>query len=222
MITRVGMAPRLPGMSVEGFQTHWRTVHADAASRIPGVLSYVQNHALFRHGRLLLPYPGFDVCAELEFDDLAAMDAGFASPHYQETVRSDEPKFIDRSRFSLVLAERHVQLEGSPPDEAVKLLTFLRAHPAYPREWFVEALMGPYAKAVRVPGVQRHEQLIALPEAHTGRQPPACDGIDILWFADADEALEFVNSEVAQEAFLHLAGRSFGAERLIARPLRIV
>ena len=71
-LVRVGMAPRAAGLTPAECQTHWRTAHADAARSLPGLRGYVQNHAVLRDGEPLLPYPGFDVCAETEFDDLAA------------------------------------------------------------------------------------------------------------------------------------------------------
>ena len=221
MITRVGMAPRLRGMSVTAFQEHWRGGHARLALLIPGLRGYVQDHAVLRDGYPLLPYPGFDVCAETDFDDVASMDLGFKAPEYTEAIIRDEQDLIDKTRFSLVLAERRVRMNVSPPEGSVKLLIFLRAHPAYARESFLEAFLGPYAEAVGRAVTGRHEQLITLIEAHSNRQPPACDAIDIIWFIGPDDALAFLRSKMAQEASLELAGRAFGAERLIARPLRM-
>jgi uncharacterized protein (TIGR02118 family) len=96
MLVRVGMAPRAAGLTVEQCQAHWRGAHADAARALPGLRRYVQNHAVLRGGRPLLPHPGFDVCAETEFDDLAAMDAAFASEQYRGAVVADEARLIDQ------------------------------------------------------------------------------------------------------------------------------
>lgn len=220
MITRVGLAPRAAGLDYAACQRHWRTAHADAALGIPGLRAYTQNHAVLRDGRPLLPYPGFDVCAETQFDDLAAMDAGFASAHYQGAVRSDESNLIDRARFAVLVCERRVVAEGSPPADAVKLLTFLRARDA-PAQ-LAAALAGPYAAAVASARPLRHEQLIGLPEAHgPGREPAACDAVDVLWFADPDAALTALLGPLAEHAGLALAGAAFGSERLLARPNRV-
>src|SRR5579884_1157512 len=107
-ITRVGMAPRADGLTVEAAQEHWRTAHGDVASGIPGLRSYVQNHAILRDGLPLLPYPGFDACSELQFDSFDAMRAGFASKHYQSAVRADESNLIDKTRFMMALTRRRV------------------------------------------------------------------------------------------------------------------
>lgn len=217
MITRVGVAPRRAGMSIAQFQQHWRGPHADAALRIPNLRGYVQNHAVLdAAGRPLLPYPGFDACAETVFDDLASMDEGFASATYQRDVRADERELIDGSGFALLLCERRVLDARPAPDDAVKLMTFLRTHPSCPREELLESAAGPYAEQAGTAGALRHEQLVPSAEAHAGRQPMACDLVDCLWFGTAAEALDFVNGERAAQAEQVLAGKVFGRERLLA------
>ncbi|MGA8333890.1 MAG: EthD domain-containing protein, partial [Solirubrobacteraceae bacterium] len=147
-ITRVGMAPRAERLTFEAAQEHWRTEHGDVASGIPGLLGYVQNHAILCSGTPLLPYPGFDVCSELEFADFDAMRAGFASEHYRSAVRADETNLIDKARFMMALTRRRVLADRDPPDGAVKLMTFLRTHPSSTAAKLVQTLEGPYAEAV--------------------------------------------------------------------------
>ncbi|HEY8339521.1 MAG TPA: EthD domain-containing protein [Egibacteraceae bacterium] len=218
MITRIGMAPREEGLTLEEFQRHWRGPHGDVASRIPGVRSYVQNHAVLVDGRPVLPHPGFDACAQLTFDDLDAMDAAFASEHYQGAVRADERGFVDKTRFSLFLGHAEVLHDGRPGDEAVKLMTFLRAHPAVPRAELLAALRGPAAEAALADGAQRLELLTALDHGRTGREAQACDAVAIAWFADVDRALAHVRGPADDG----LGGLVFGRERLLARPVRIL
>ena len=119
MITRVGMAPRAAHLTREQFQAHWRDAHADAAAQLPGLRGYVQNHAVLP---LVLPAPPFDACSEIDFDDLDAMEAAFASELYRGAVTADERKFIDRTGFLLMLTERHVLDDAEPGP--YKLLTF--------------------------------------------------------------------------------------------------
>jgi hypothetical protein len=88
-------------------------------------------------------------------------------------------------------------------------------------EEFLAALRGPYAAAVAKAGPLRHEQLVPIPEAHAGGPPPQCEAVDLLWFADAHEAAAFPRSGPGGEAAAALAGRSLGAERLVARPVRV-
>jgi uncharacterized protein (TIGR02118 family) len=219
-LVRVGMAPRAAGLSMAQAQEHWRTTHGDVALSIPGLRAYVQNHQVLEGDRPLLPYPGFDVCAETEFDDVEAMGAGFASEHYQVAVRADEAKLIDGSRFMLAITRRRVLDDGAPPDDGVKLITLLRAHPGSSAAELDGVLAGPYAHAVRAARPLRHEQLITIAEAHVGERPACCDAIDELWFADAQAALEALRGALSGEPGWILAGRAFGSERLIARPVR--
>ena len=222
MIVRVGMAPRAQGLSYESFQEHWRAEHAGLAGEIPGLRSYVQNHAVLRDGRPLLPYPGFDACSELEFDSLAAMDAGFASDYYRQAVTADEHTLIDKSRFLLLLAGRRVLVDGEPPDDAVKLLTFLPVDARSTRDDLDAALAGPYAEIAAAAKPLRHEQLVEIPHAHEGRLPPVLSAVDVLWLRTADDAVAFVQGDLGHRAAYALAGAAFGVERLIARPIRVV
>ncbi|HUA70842.1 MAG TPA: EthD domain-containing protein [Solirubrobacteraceae bacterium] len=219
-ITRVGMAPRVEGLTFEAAQEHWRTAHGDVASGIPGLQSYVQNHAVLRNGVPLLPYAGFDACSELEFADFDAMRAGFASEHYQTAVRADEMGLIDKSRFMMALTRRRVIADGEPPDGAVKLMSFLRAHPISTPEALVEALEGPYAEAAREAGPLRHELLVTDAREHEPALPPCCDAIDILWFGSPEDALDALTGVLSERPGWLLAGVAFGAARLIAQPIR--
>lgn len=216
------MAPRAPSLDYEGLQAHWRTEHADLAGQLDGLRSYVQNHAVLEHGRPLFPYVGFDACSELEWASLEAMDAAFASDHYQRAVVADEHSLIDKSRFLLLLAERRVLRDGEPGRDAVKLLTFLPLDARSTTAALFEALAGPYREIVAEAAPLRHEQLLELSGAHEGRPPPVFKAVDILWFASPSEAVGFVHGELGHAAGYALAGTAFGLERLVARPFRVV
>ena len=222
MITRVGMAPRAPGLTYTSFQEHWRSEHAGLAGELPGLRGYIQNHAVLGEGRPLLPYPGFDACSEISFDSLAAMDDAFASEHYLGAVTADEHSLIDKSRFGLLLTERRVLAGGDATPDAVKLLTFLPIDPRSTREALDDVLVGRYREIVAEAQPLRHEQLLEIPGAHAGRLPPGCAAVDILWFESPEQALAFVHGEVGHRAGYALAGTAFGLERVLARPIRIV
>lgn len=219
-LVRVGMAPRAAALGYEEAQHHWRTEHRDVALELDGLRGYVQNHAVLRDGRPLLAYPGFDVCAETQFDGIEEMRAAFASDHYRRTVRADEAKLIDGSRFLLALTRRRVLIDGDPGEGTVKLMTFLRAA-SPPRGELGEVLAGQYAAAAREASPLRHEQLIVEPAWHEGEQPPCCDAVDLLWFADAEAALAALTGPLSERAGWALAGHAFGAERALVRPLRM-
>ena len=192
MIVRVGCAPREASLSFEAFQEHWASEHGALAGTIPGLRSYVQNHAVLADGSPLLPYVGFDACSELSFDSLEAMDAGFGSEHYRTNVTADEKVLVDKARFGMLLTERRVLSDGEPGEGAVKLLTFLTD-----------------GRETDAAGAIRHEQLVVIPGAHDGRIAPFADLVDIIWFPTVDDALEFAETDGE-------------ARRLLARELRIV
>lgn len=218
MITRIGMAPRLESMTIEQFQEHWRTSHADAAGSIPGLRRYVQNHAVLKDGYAILPYAGFDACSELEFDSVATMDAGFASKTYQQAVTADERAFVDRSRSSLIVTHREVVIDG-PDLNGIKLITFFRAHRAASADELRDAIRGDYADAVRSAAPLRHDLFWPDLEAHAGdRIPAAAEAVEMVWFESVSAAIEFLYSDADRV----LSGRTFGSAQLLARPVQVV
>jgi uncharacterized protein (TIGR02118 family) len=222
VIVRVGMAPRAAELSYEAFQEHWRSEHAGLAGEIEGLRRYVQNHAVLRDGRPLLPYAGFDACSEIEFDSLEAMDAGFASEYYRRAVVADERSLIDKPRFFGLLAERRVLAgERAVPADAVKLLTFLLPDPRSSREALVELLAGPYRELVAEARPLRHEQLLEIPGAHEGRIPKVFAAIDLVWLPDEAAALELATGELGHRAGYLLAGTAVAPARLVAREVTV-
>ncbi|MEE8601480.1 EthD domain-containing protein [Euzebya tangerina] len=208
----------MPHLSPEAFQEYWRTAHADAASRIPGLRRYVQNHQILVAGHPVLPYPGFDACAELEFDSIEDHDAGFSSPEYLSAVRTDEDRFVDKSRFSVVLAEREMLLDRGLTEEPVKLLVGWRLHPASSPGALLEAADRWAERIHQDKTVLRHDRLVADPSWHSEGTPAACHHVDLLWFAELDVGREHLAGP-AHEADLTTAGAAFGAARTLTRPV---
>ena len=219
MITRLWMGLRRQGLEAEGFREHWRGVHAGLGARLPGLRRYVQNHPVQADG--LPPWPWFDGCSELDFDDVAAMRSAFASEPMRE-ADADEAHFADPVRFALAITERTVLADPGTAPGAVRLLTFLRANPARGRRALLDALRGPYAEAIAATRPLGHEQLVVLPRAHGGEVAPACDAVDAIWFGSVAEARAWLASEECAAAALHLAGWTFGSERALVDPVTIV
>lgn len=218
MITRFGMAPRRTGATTAEFLEHWRTSHADAAGRIPNLRRYIQLHPVLVDGRLPLPYPHFDACSMLDFDDVESMEEGFASPTYQGAVREDEDRFIDKSRFSMVLTER--QVVAPLPEGGVVIVTFLRRHPAASDDDFLATLEGPWMETA---GGTGRELALPIPGERSGRERDAADAVDLRGFGDADEALDWLTAEDGGvAAALTLAGYVHGAATLLAQPHRVL
>lgn len=220
MITRFGMAPRKPGMATADFQQHWRTTHARVAGALDGFTRYWQNHALLRDGEPLLPWPGFDVCAQIEGASIADLDRAFTSAHYLGAVREDEQRFIDTTRGGYMLCER-VAAEGDLADAArggavlpgVRLMTFMRLAPMASMAALGERL------CARGPDTQAfgREVFLALGGGTMGGQRYSLfEALEILWFTDADAALRHVTSTQARLWRTELAALVRGTERLIA------
>jgi hypothetical protein len=221
MITRVFLAARRRDMTTEACLEHWRGHHAAIGARLPRVRAYVQNHGVLDGGRFLLPYPGFDIMPELDWDDLAAMDAAIDSPVHERDSVDDEANFIDTSRTGLAVTTRHVLAAGAAGADAMKLITFVRRAPTASDKAFHDALLGDYAGAIAETRPIRHELLVTIPD-RPNRPPFTAQAIDLLWFASARDALAWATSESAAVAAWALAGLAFGAERLIARPYKVL
>lgn len=221
MITRLFLGPRRGDMTTEACLAHWRGTHSSIGARLPGVRSYVQNHGVVADGRFLLPYPGFDILPELEWDDLAAMDAAIDSPVHERDSIDDEGNFLDVRRTGYAVTTRHVLVDGHPPAAAVKLITLLRRAVNASTRALADTVTGEYAGAVGSAASLRHEVLVTLPDRE-GRPPFAVQAVDVIWFDDERDARAWVGSEAAARAAWTLSGVAFGTERLIARPLKIV
>ena len=221
---RLAMAPRKAGFTPAEAQRHWREAHADTAALIPGLRRYVQHHAVLIDGQPVLPYPGFDACAELAFDSVEAHDAGFGSAHYRGAVRADEDRFVDKTSFSWALCEPSTLLDrsdGHTLEDPVTLLWLWRAHPVGGRD-ALEAGVVAWADAIVADTtVLRLDRLLVRHDWHEGRPPPACDAAAVLTFDGLDAARGHL-AGIAQHAALALAGRAFGAAGHLACPRPIV
>lgn len=204
MITRFGLAPRLPGLTVARFQQHWRERHGPIIGALPGLLRYWQNHAV---AGAPLPWPGFDACSEMDAADVAAFDAVFAHRHYLTEGRADERRFVDRTGGGAMLAER-IGDPADPRSGDVRLLTFLRAAPGCgPRDLAAVLACGGRGGAARAV-----EGFVRVPEPHDA----VFDAVEALWFPDVAAALAHCGSATAERDRRALAGLVRGTERLLA------
>jgi len=87
-------------MSIEAFQEHWRTRHAELVRNCPAtskyVRKYVQCHTLpdqYADGEV-----AFDGTAELWFDSIEDRDAFFSDPDYLRDINPDEERFADMTQ----------------------------------------------------------------------------------------------------------------------------
>jgi uncharacterized protein (TIGR02118 family) len=182
MVKAVSFFKRRPGMSVEAFQTYWRTAHPDVVVKLPRLRRYVQSHTLpsgYRKGE-----PVYDGIAEVWFDDTGAMRALIGSAEYA-AVQADEAKFIERSTMGLIVTEEHVIKDGPVPESGVKNVEFVTRQPGMSVDRFQHhwrQVHGPLAASI--PVVRRYVQSHTRRSAYEAGRAPRYDGVAITWFDD--------------------------------------
>ena len=139
MIRRISFTRRADGVGYEDFQRHWRGPHAELARLLPDLRSYVQNHAVLGSDGPLLPYPGFDVCVELQYDSREDMEASLTSPEYRGAAVADQAGFTDMSHLMSMLVDSPGVPPDSPGREPIKHMTFIRRTAAVEPARFADA-----------------------------------------------------------------------------------
>jgi uncharacterized protein (TIGR02118 family) len=177
---------RKPGLSVDEFQRHWRTRHAELVVRQRGLRRYVQNHVLPSSYRAR--EAAFDGVAEAWFDDLDSMRALAPSPEYA-AVRADEAHFIDAASMGVVLADELIVRDGAVPPDAIKSITCLRKRSDLSVDEFQKYWRESHASlAARLPGQRRYVQCHARRGIYQSGRTPLYDGVALAWF-DSETAL---------------------------------
>ena len=102
---------RKSSMSHDEFVAYHRERHAPLFCALPAVRQhvrrYVQCHTVAASIPGLPPVT-FDGITELWFDDMAGLEAVFASEGYMQTIRPDEAQFLDLHACELVLSTESV------------------------------------------------------------------------------------------------------------------
>src|SRR5262245_52006758 len=80
-----------PGMSDDAFREYWRATHGPIAAKVPGLLKYIQSYPYPDPYGAALPADGV---AEFEFESMAAMQDGLASPEGRAML-ADVANFAD-------------------------------------------------------------------------------------------------------------------------------
>ena len=191
MVKIVIFFKRKPGMSVEDFQKHWRTTHADIIVKLPGIRRYIQSHVLasaYRKGE-----PVYDAVAESYFDDTQAMKALAKMPEYA-AVLADEPNFIDRASMGSIIADEVVIKDAPAPKDAVKSIDFVNRKAGMSVEEFQKywkEVHGPLCKAA--PAMRRYVQNHTRRAIYDSGRTPPYDGVAMVWF-DSMRALREANA----------------------------
>lgn len=184
MIKIVIFFKRKPGMSVEDFQKHWRTTHADLIVKLPGIRRYKQSHVIasaYRKGE-----PVYDAVAESYFDSTQAMKELSRTPEYA-AVLADEPNFIDVSSMNSVITDEYVVKDAPLSDGALKSIDFVNRKAGMSVDDFQK-----YWRETHGPLCQEAAAMRRYVQNHTrraiydsGRTPPY-DGVAMAWFDSMD------------------------------------
>lgn len=186
MVKMIAFFKRKPGMSVEDFQSYWRTTHADIVVKLPGIRRYVQSHTIlsgYRKGE-----PVYDGMAEIWFDDTEIMRAQAGRPEFA-AVQADEPNFMDVSSSGSIITEEHLIKDGAIPTDGVKNVEFVTHKPGLPIEDFQKhwrEIHGPLGAAI--PVVKRYVQSHTRLSIYQKGKTPAYDGVALTWF-DSTQAM---------------------------------
>ena len=210
MVTRFGLAPRRAGLSIGEFQAHWHDKHGPLVRKFKGVRRIWQNHALLRESTPLLPWTGFDSCAELDFDDLAAMRFAMSEANYPHDLHADTPHMVDMTKAAPMPTER-IHIAGAIDLRNVRLLTFMRRASGRAQAELNEALRAlPQASQARA-------REIFIPLEPLDPKVDSFDAVDAQWFETPEQAERYVVSAEAGEHRCAIAHLVHGVERLIAR-----
>ncbi len=182
MVKIVIFFKRKPGMSVEDFQKHWRTTHADIIVRLPGLRRYIQSHVLasgYRKGE-----PVYDGVAESYFDDTQAMKALAKTPEYA-AVLADEPNFIDAASMGSIITDEVVIKDGAVSENTVKSIDFVNRKAGmsvddFQKYWRVTH--GPLCRAAQA--MRRYVQNPTRRAIYDSGRTPPYDGVAMAWFDD--------------------------------------
>jgi uncharacterized protein (TIGR02118 family) len=182
MVKMVVFFKRKQGMSVEAFQSYWRTTHAGIVIRMPGIRQYVQSHTLlsgYRKGE-----PAYDGVAEVWFDDTRVL-RDLAKTTESAAVRADEPNFIDLSTMGSIITEEHVVKDGPVPPNGVKNIEFVVHKSGMPIDDFQRywrEVHGPLGASI--PMVRRYVQSHTRRSIYDSGKTPVNDGLAVTWFDD--------------------------------------
>jgi uncharacterized protein (TIGR02118 family) len=185
MFKVIALLKRKPGLSVEAFQSHWREHQAPLVAKLPGLISYVQSHALlqgYTKGELL-----FDGISEEWFADANAYAQSQTTTAWSEALEA-EAAFLDPSRTVRMPVDVHVIKSDPVAANPVKNIEFVNRRPgmeleAFRRYWL--NVHGPLA--AKIPVLRRYEQNHLCMSEYTKNSNPAYDGLAITWFASTAE-----------------------------------
>lgn len=182
MLKVVTVFKRRQGLDLDAFRQHWVERHAPLVCRLPGLRRYVQSQTL--NGAYRKGEPAIDGCAELWFDDTAALRALAGTPE-MAAVLADEPALMELGTRREIVTEDVLIKDGPIPAAGVKNIELVHRRPdlapeAFHRYW--SDVHGPLAR--HIPQILRYVQSHTRLAAYRDGRAPALDGVALTWFTD--------------------------------------
>jgi hypothetical protein len=188
----IALLRRKPDVAFDAFSSHWLNEHllavgADKAESLP-YYGYRQNHAVRTPETAALCTSTYDGFSDFYCEELEGWHAIFPSPR-TPVAEADEDLWL-AGQAAMFVCEDHVLVDGTPAEDAVKVLRpFRRRYDLRVRNFrpHWRDVYGPSVVAT-VPGIQRYVQAQVIDAAYRDAQP-AWDGFDILWLDEVTAQL---------------------------------
>jgi uncharacterized protein (TIGR02118 family) len=102
------LVSRRADFTLAQFRSYWKEKHGPLFSSQPEVKQHVRKYVQAHTGQETpdgFAVPPFDGIAEIWFDDMAGFLGVFASKTYEEVIKPDEMKFVDRRKALFMFTE---------------------------------------------------------------------------------------------------------------------
>jgi uncharacterized protein (TIGR02118 family) len=115
VIKLICMVKRRPGMTINEFHEHWRTVHSPLNCDTPSIAKYFVRYERNHRNRHDYGREGaseFDGTAVEWYPSVQAFYDMIGEPAYRELIAPDEEKFLDRENLAWLLTEKEETIIG--------------------------------------------------------------------------------------------------------------
>jgi uncharacterized protein (TIGR02118 family) len=115
VIKLICMVRRRPGMTIDDFHRHWRTVHSPLNCDTPSIARYFIRYERNHRNRVDYEREGasdFDGTAVEWYPSVQAFYDMIGEPAYRDLIAPDEDKFLDRDNLVWLLTEKEETVIG--------------------------------------------------------------------------------------------------------------
>ena len=115
VVKLVCMVKRRPGMAIDEFHRHWRTVHNPLNCDTPSIARYFVRYERNHRARPDYARPGavdFDGTAVEWYPSVRAFYDMIGEPAYREIIYPDEGRFLDRDHLLWLLTDKEETIIG--------------------------------------------------------------------------------------------------------------